>query len=318
MPSRYPDFYGQHGEDYLLWRFFEGEPSGVFVDVGAYDGIYLSNTYLLEKLGWRGVCVEPLPTAFEWCRANRSGSACYQAACVAESQTGTVVLHADEMGVFSSLEQSGSPHDLGYHYHRLGLDFAGTREVRVPARSLGDILEEEGLSRVDVLSVDTEGTELTVLSGLDLDKVDVRMMLIEANSPERVLEVKAFADRTGYLVARALNINQFLVKEPSDAARLKAIKLQALMVPQTHPLGLQHTFHNLRDFRILDEPREFQIKKLTATVARQEKELEEVKREAARLQAWVTEIHESKSFQVGQMMAKPYRLANAGLRRILR
>ena len=37
-----------------------GMTGGVFVDIGASDGLLGSNTYLLEKcFGWKGICIEP-------------------------------------------------------------------------------------------------------------------------------------------------------------------------------------------------------------------------------------------------------------------
>ena len=38
-------FYGQHGEDKYLNELFENKSNGVCIEVGAYDGVYLSNTY---------------------------------------------------------------------------------------------------------------------------------------------------------------------------------------------------------------------------------------------------------------------------------
>ena len=66
--------YSQYGQDvYLINSIFPDRINGYFVDVGAYDGITLSNTFILEKhLGWSGICIEPNPEAFEKLRANRS------------------------------------------------------------------------------------------------------------------------------------------------------------------------------------------------------------------------------------------------------
>jgi hypothetical protein len=52
-------FYSQYGQDIFISGLFQGKKDGVFVDIGAYDGIIMSNTYYLEReLGWTGVCVE--------------------------------------------------------------------------------------------------------------------------------------------------------------------------------------------------------------------------------------------------------------------
>lgn len=71
-------WYSQAGQDaWLVQEAFNGQRGGYFVDVGAYDGVTLSNTYLLEKrYGWRGVCVEANPIVFRSLQRYR------QATCV--------------------------------------------------------------------------------------------------------------------------------------------------------------------------------------------------------------------------------------------
>lgn len=63
----------QCGQDaFIHQRFFSGKKGGCFVDIGANDGITGSNTYFFEtELGWGGLCVEPLPSAFAKLRQNR-------------------------------------------------------------------------------------------------------------------------------------------------------------------------------------------------------------------------------------------------------
>jgi hypothetical protein len=39
-----------------------GKSNGFYVDVGSGDGVLESNTYLLDRMGWKGVCVDPFPT----------------------------------------------------------------------------------------------------------------------------------------------------------------------------------------------------------------------------------------------------------------
>ena len=48
-------------------------PQRWFVEVGAADGIELSNSAALERLGWRGVCIEASPSSVARLRTNRPG-----------------------------------------------------------------------------------------------------------------------------------------------------------------------------------------------------------------------------------------------------
>ena len=55
-------FFSQQGEDlYILKNYINKKnPSGIFVEVGALDGIAYSNTGFLEmELGFSGVLIEP-------------------------------------------------------------------------------------------------------------------------------------------------------------------------------------------------------------------------------------------------------------------
>tara|TARA_R110002096_G_scaffold15866_2_gene54555 strand:+ start:2387 stop:3079 length:693 start_codon:yes stop_codon:yes gene_type:complete len=59
-----------HEQDVYVYSTI-GE-SGYFVDVGAHNGKDGSNTYALEKAGWRGVCIEPSPIHQEDLAKNRN------------------------------------------------------------------------------------------------------------------------------------------------------------------------------------------------------------------------------------------------------
>lgn len=66
--------YGGNAEDVVLMRAFGDRPGGFFVDVGAGAPVQGSLTKnLVDRLGWRGVNIEPLPEGFESLRAARPG-----------------------------------------------------------------------------------------------------------------------------------------------------------------------------------------------------------------------------------------------------
>jgi len=50
----------QLGQDLWALDMLNNKRDGVFIEIGASDGIYLSNTYFLEKeFNWKGLCIEP-------------------------------------------------------------------------------------------------------------------------------------------------------------------------------------------------------------------------------------------------------------------
>jgi hypothetical protein len=66
--------YGGNAEDVVLMRAFGDQSGGFFVDVGAGNPVQGSLTKnLVDRLGWRGVNLEPLPERFESLRATRPG-----------------------------------------------------------------------------------------------------------------------------------------------------------------------------------------------------------------------------------------------------
>ena len=56
-----------------LFSMFLGERrNGYFVEVGAYDGVFVSNTWGLAVREWEGLMLEPVPHLARLCRDNHS------------------------------------------------------------------------------------------------------------------------------------------------------------------------------------------------------------------------------------------------------
>jgi FkbM family methyltransferase len=57
--------YSQEGEDLILRRIFDSCSDGYYVDVGAHHPLRFSNTFAFYKMGWRGINIDPNPTAIK-------------------------------------------------------------------------------------------------------------------------------------------------------------------------------------------------------------------------------------------------------------
>ena len=64
---------GRHYElENKIIEIFQSKKNGYFVDIGAHDGLSISNTKILEDLGWSGICIEPHPKVFKSLIENRT------------------------------------------------------------------------------------------------------------------------------------------------------------------------------------------------------------------------------------------------------
>jgi FkbM family methyltransferase len=166
--------------DRKLARYLPGY-GGVFVEAGAFDGYTQSNTYWFERFrGWRGVLVEPIPELAALARRERPRSQVVECALVPPNANlesvrmrygGSMSLVA---GAHANDEQERAHAELGARLTR-----RTTYQLRVPARTLTAVLDDAGVTAIDLLVLDVEGYEASALRGLDLDRHLPRFILVE-------------------------------------------------------------------------------------------------------------------------------------------
>jgi len=170
------------------------------VEVGAWDGIEFSNTYMFEKgLDWKGICIEPSQDAFLALSRNRN---CAMFNCAAWNDSGQFLdFRETSIGSLSALEGFGND-----WAKEIRSEF---KRSKVEARSLKDLLlEAKAPGWVDYLSVDTEGSELEVLEGFPWETHNVGVATIEHNFTARRKELENFMFDRGFEIANR-NISQY-------------------------------------------------------------------------------------------------------------
>jgi FkbM family methyltransferase len=153
-------------EKYLIWEFFDFSCEGRFVDVGAFHSKDSSQTWLLEKVGWKGILIEPQPENAEELRRNRPFSKVYQTAISRPGNEGESTFFVDS--VFSTLLPSTRSHTKEFDH-----------QITVQVTTLDKILEKEGNPGIDFLKIDVEGTELDCLKGFDIEKYRPKLIFVE-------------------------------------------------------------------------------------------------------------------------------------------
>lgn len=234
-------YYSQHGEDLLLWTLFDNQSSGFFVEVGAFNGVHYSNTLSFEEQGWKGICIEAHPDYFPLCERARSGSVCIFAACVGPDHSGHAQLQIEPLGLLSGIRASETL-NLSRRYARRKMTFPGFRLVDVLTVSLDEVLALHGpqSGKIDLLSIDVEGTELDVLQGFS---GEARIILVEANTPAAGKQLENLLSKRGYTFSRSLGANYFFTRDKKDAAFLRTASASGRTERTSHPLGGDATLH---------------------------------------------------------------------------
>ena len=172
-------YYSQCGQDKFVHEvLYPHKKDGIFVDIGANDGVTLSNTYFFEKAGWTGLAVEPIPAAFEKLCANRQCAVVQ--GCVGE-MPGKVKFRAIE-GYSEMLSGIVDEYDAK-HAERIQKEIkekgGSYEDIEINCHTLADLLQEHDINSVDYMSIDVEGAELSILKGIDFDKVEIQAISVE-------------------------------------------------------------------------------------------------------------------------------------------
>lgn len=173
------------------------KPNGTFVEAGAYDGEDLSNSLYFEKsLGWRGVLIEPNIFNQRQIRLKQR-KAYFVPGCLAGAKP-----------IRLRFECPGGGNDKETWGCEVKSD-VGINETFDPTRDawcfpLYSVLRAVNLTRIDYLVLDLEGFELNVIEAFPFDKIDVKVIQIEANGERKEIIRKYF--RTNWPLFREIVI----------------------------------------------------------------------------------------------------------------
>jgi len=229
--------FSQNGEDVCIFNFFDRKRKGTIIEVGAFDGRHLSNSYNLDKIGWNSVCIEPNPKYYNILIRNRPKAVCYNVA--ASDKESELEIMFDELGLLSghNISKSG----LDAKYQKRGLKFDSLENQKVPCITLDRLISKLNISRIDCISIDVEGHELSVLRGLNLKKTKPKLLIVEANSEElKEMIVQNLLEYNYYLLYE-ISVNLFFGQDLEDRRKLIVDKNSFIKINQWHPLGWEFT-----------------------------------------------------------------------------
>jgi FkbM family methyltransferase len=178
-------------QDLFVLYHLREKTGGFFVEFGATNGIDLSNTWQLEKrFQWNGILAEPAKCWREALTRNRH--CMIDTRCVWTKTGEQLEFNEVKTPEFSTIREfSGKD---GHAETRVGGNL-----YHVSTISLNDLLIEHDAPKIiDYLSIDTEGSELSILTAFDFSRFDIRIITVEHNyTADREL-IQALLAQKGY------------------------------------------------------------------------------------------------------------------------
>ena len=237
------NYYGQGGTDSIVSQFFERKnvKNGTFLDVGALDGKRFSNTYLLERAGWKGVCVEMHPSYAFLLRHNRPNSVCYSCGVSDEDKVEKTVslnwrgsLSTTDLELESHFEED---YELWYgdrSKSQINGFLNGLHKVKL--RTLNSIMDDniESFPHFDFVSIDIDGSEKKALQHCNLDKINPTLLSLEWSvvGEEYIIE---YAKQYNMIPARKVGADMLFTRSQEDADIINSLEVMGRQIKCAHP-----------------------------------------------------------------------------------
>lgn len=162
--------FSSDGEDYVLSKILSGIENGNYIDIGANHPILHSNTFSFYIKGWRGVCVDPIPSLVKKFKLYRS----------------------EDIFISAGLDSDGSNKSLPFYYYASHPDNSTfdkervkvleslhnrtpTKIFNVPLMGIDQIIDKFQVDKdylsVHLLSIDVEGLEMNILTSFFETKI---------------------------------------------------------------------------------------------------------------------------------------------------
>lgn len=200
--------YSQFGEDLVLLSHFSDfdNPTGRFIDVGAFHPFKYSNTMLLSKLGWRGINIDCDQAKIRLFDKLRPGD---ENICAAVVDAPRDMIWLEYPSGLTNRLADSEEKDL-----RSLCGETPSKITPVKARTLTNIIDNSAYreQHFHYLNIDCEGQDLSVLTGLDFSRYQPDLISVEAFKKTVRPALIAFLGDLGYELTDIVQLTLFFRK----------------------------------------------------------------------------------------------------------
>lgn len=221
-------YFSQFNQDEIINTFLGDKKKGVFIDIGAYDGVTFSNSYFFEKTNnWEGICFEPNPVIFKKLADIRKTTLINGGVSVKNSTlTYKRFSGNQELEMLSGFSDFFSQDQLTRIENELDLQKnSSTETIQIKTYLLNELLEEKQIKKIDYCSIDTEGGEFDIIKTINFENIYFSTLSIEDNYNSK--EVIDYMKSKGFEFQFLWKCDLFFINNKEDikySAKLKLTK----------------------------------------------------------------------------------------------
>lgn len=175
---KYHKSYSQKGEDLLILSYFKGLniKKGIYLDIGCFHPVWISNTHLLHKKNWTGYAIDIDKyklDAMSFARGKKIN--CILGAVspkATNNETAKVYKFNRTWSDLDSLDKAFADNIK----NELKIDY---KEEKIKLIDINDLFSK--LPHINFVNLDIEGMDAEVILNLDLEKYKPDVILLEDN-----------------------------------------------------------------------------------------------------------------------------------------
>ena len=162
--------YSYGGVDSLVLNIFKNQEKGFYLDIGCGHPIKNNNTYLLNKKGWNGINIDLDEENIDLFNSYRK----------------------KDVNLATAVSDKEGEEDLYFYHSKSALNTISKENAdfqkakvsaikKIKTQTINNILENSPYKnkKIDFLSVDVEGSELSVLKNFDFKKYSPKVIVVE-------------------------------------------------------------------------------------------------------------------------------------------
>tara|TARA_B100001540_G_scaffold186938_1_gene164903 strand:+ start:147 stop:896 length:750 start_codon:yes stop_codon:yes gene_type:complete len=178
--------------DKKLMDLIGRKKNGIFLEVGAYNGLSESVSLRFEKeLNWTGILIEPNPLHFKFLRKNRKKNKCINSLCLSNKYKNSELYIKNLNQMSYIVDKKNNFFFNKYPIHKINELASKSNSgdfmlYKCNVDTLDNIFLKNNIKKIDLAIIDVEGSEIDLLEGINFDRVYIEYMGIETYNFEKL------------------------------------------------------------------------------------------------------------------------------------